>query len=94
MKLMFILLLATFSNLSFAMSTEELIKACRKVGTAKVLAQAEAYGLTVDPDQVKECGVDNRFMNPVKYVWFCATTSGGEKKISQMTQKSLFRECF
>lgn len=94
MKITTTFLFVLFSTSSFAISTSKLIKACQEVGTAKVVAQAEAYGLKVNPKDVKECGVDNRFMNPSKYVWFCAVTTGGEKKISSMTQKPAFKDCF
>ncbi|MCM2350559.1 MAG: hypothetical protein NDI69_11110 [Bacteriovoracaceae bacterium] len=80
---------------SFAISSEKLVKACQKVGIEKVTAQAEAYDLTVRTEEIKECGVDNRPLNFLaKYVWFCATTTGGEKEIKVITQKPAFKDCF
>jgi hypothetical protein len=94
MKLLAALLVATFSMSSFAISTEKLVKACQKVGTEKVVSQAKEYGLKVNPGDVRECGVDNRPLNPTKYVWFCAITTGDEETISKLTQKPLFGDCF
>lgn len=94
MKLMAVLLVATFSFSSFAIGTEKLIKSCKAVGVEKVLSQADSYGLKVNASDVKECGVDNRPLNVLaKYVWFCATTTGGEKEIKVLTQKSMFKDC-
>lgn len=95
MKFIATLLVASFSFSSFALSTEKLVNACRKVGFSKVVAQAEAYGLTVRTEEIIECGVDNRPLNILaKYVWFCATTTGGEKEIKVITQKTAFKDCF
>lgn len=95
MKFAAIFLVATFSMSSFAISTEKLIQACQKAGIEKVVSQAEDIGLRVNSKDVKECGVDNRPLNVLaKYVWFCATTTGGEKEIKVITQKPLFKDCF
>lgn len=94
MKLLLVASLTLASTASFAISTPKLIEACRKVGVEKVVDQAKAYGLKVNPKNVKECGVDNRPLNIASYVWFCATTEGGEKEISQLTQKPAFGKCF
>ncbi len=94
MKFLTLFLMVMFSMSSFAISTENLIKACQKVGVDKIVAQAEAFSLEVDPKSVKECGVDNRALNPSKYVWFCAVTTGGEKSITKITQKPAFKDCF
>lgn len=75
-------------------STKKLIESCREVGIAKVVSQAKSYNLKVNPKNVKVCDVDNRLTNPSKYVWFCAVTTGGEKEIQVLTQKSIFRDCF
>lgn len=83
-----------FSFGSHAMSTEKLIKACQKVGTEKVISQARALGLEVNPRSIKECGVDNRPFAIASYVWFCGKTTGGEKDIKVLTQKPAFQPCF
>lgn len=93
MKFSLFIMAVTFSFSSFAMSTEKLIKACENAGIEKVLAQAKSYGLKVKKQDIKECGVDNRSLSSSKYVWFCATTAGGERKIQVLTQKSFFSEC-
>ena len=95
MKLTFVVFAALLSLSAVASSSDALVKACQKAGVEKVLLQARALGLSVNASDVKECGVDNRPLNvAAKYVWFCATTTGGEKKIQVMTQKPLFRDCF
>lgn len=94
MKAALILALITVSTSSFAITTPKLIEACRKVGVAKVVAQAKSYGLQVKEKNIHECGVDNRPMSPSSYVWFCGFTDGGEKEISVMTQKPAFKDCF
>jgi hypothetical protein len=94
MKLLAALILATMSFSSFAITSEKLVESCRKVGIEKIVAEAEQKGLSVDPQNVSECGLDNRPLNISKYVWFCATTSGGEEDIQVLTQKPLFRKCF
>lgn len=94
MKL-FIALFISFASLnSYASSSDRLVAACLKAGVEKIILEARALGLEVEPKAVKECGVDNRPFSPSKYVWFCATSKGGEKKFQQMTQKPLFGDCF
>lgn len=88
------LLLVSFTTSAFAISTPKLIEACRKAGVQKVVAQAKALNLSVNPSDVKECGVDNRPLSISSYVWFCAKTKGGEKDISVLTQKPAFKDCF
>lgn len=92
MKTLFTIVLFSLSLSSFAAS-EKLVEACRDIGTEKLMKQAQAWGTYVDPKDVKECGIDSRPLNPSKYVWFCAKAADG-RKITVMTQKPLFRDCF
>lgn len=70
---------------------EKLVKDCRAVGIKKVKMQAKALGVTIRDQDVYACDVDDRFYNPSKYVTYCADTPRG--KISQLTQKPLFKDC-
>lgn len=95
MKLVLIAFLAsTFTISAFASSSDGLVRACERAGVEKVALQARSLGLKVKRQAIRECGVDNRPLNPWKYVWFCARTSGGEKVIRVITQKSAFSDCF
>lgn len=94
MKLLIALFVSIASLNSFASSSDRLVAACRRAGVEKIIQEARALGLEVVPNAVRECGVDNRPFSPSKYVWFCATSKGGEKKFQQMTQKPHFGDCF
>lgn len=94
MKFITMAIVLSLSAPSFAISTEKLIRACKPVGTEKITRQARALGLEVDPLKVRECGVDNRPLNIASYVWFCASSKGGEKDFKVLTQKPRFRPCF
>jgi hypothetical protein len=94
MKILITLSIMTFSFSSFAISNSKLVNACKPAGITKLQAQAKAKGLEVRAEDVKECGIDNRLLNPVKYVWFCATTTDGSEKITKLTQKAPFKPCF
>ncbi len=73
---------------------QTLIDKCMEAGRIKVVEQAEAYGCSLDPDDVVASGVDARFWNPSKYIWYlgCAQCSGGERVI-QKTVQSSFGKC-
>lgn len=93
MKFLTMLCLLSISAVSFAGNDKKLIESCRQVGEQKILDQAKYLNLKVDKKDIKVCGVDNS--NAIaKYVWFCATTTGGEEKITKLTQKPLFGKCF
>lgn len=95
MKALAALLILSFSASSFASSrTETLIELCRPVGIEKLHKRAEVLHLVLDEDSVRECGVDNRRMNPSKYVWFCGESTDGSKSLRVMTQKPVFKDCF
>jgi hypothetical protein len=75
-----------------AKENPDLVNDCRAVGVHKVKEQAKAWGITVANEDVYACDVDNSHWVFSNYVWFCADTPRG--KISQMTQKPKFRDCF
>lgn len=58
------------SSSAFAISDGALVKACWSRGVTKVVVQAQSYGCTFDADQVKVSGIDNRWYNTSKYIWF------------------------
>lgn len=93
MKALFLVMLMSFTTSSFAISTTDLIKACEKVGAEKILVKAQTLGVEIESDTIQECGVDNRRLNPSKYVWFCAKVKDETKVIRTLTQYS-FGNCF
>lgn len=94
MKLLAFAMITLFSTSTFAIGDGLLIKACHKAGVKKLQAQARYHNLRLDMSTLRTCGIDNRLLNPSKYVWFCATSTGGEKRFQALTQKSLFSDCF
>lgn len=69
MKIIFTLLLV--SSNAFAISDEELIKKCLSAGQEKISLQADILGCKV-LSEVEAVGIDNRWYNPSKYVWYAA----------------------
>ena len=70
MKVLAALLTLTFSTQAFAISNEEVAKACLEKGKAKIAAQAANWNCQVDLEKVEVQSVDNRWFNPSKYVWY------------------------
>lgn len=91
MKAFIALAFLSFSVSSFA-DTAKLVEKCRQAGEEKVMAQAASLNVKL-VEEVRECGVDNRPLNPSKYVWFCAKADRGDE-IKVLTQKPLFGKCF
>lgn len=75
-----------------AKENPKLVNECRAVGIKKVKLQAKSWGINVRDRDIYACDVDDRFLNPSKYVWYCADTPKG--RISQLTQKPLLKDCF
>ena len=73
-----------------AKDSPALVSACREVGVKKVIEQGKAWGLTIRPQDVYVCDVDDNWI--FDYVWYCANTPKG--KIQQMTQKQVLKDCF
>lgn len=83
-----------FSANAFAISDESLANKCLSVGKAKIEAQAEAWGCTVDIENVEVADIDNRFANPVKYIWYTASSEcDGSDTITKLVQYSK-GQCF
>lgn len=72
-----------------AKDSQGLVNACREVGAKKVIDQGKAWGLTIRPQDVYVCDVDDNWV--FDYVWYCANTPKG--KISRMVQKAGFGAC-
>ncbi len=94
MKTIIALVILSFSSSSFAISNSKLVNACKPAGIAKIQADAQTKGVDVNAEAVKECGIDNRLLNPSKYVWFCATSTDGTQKFNHITQKPALKPCF
>ena len=56
---------------TFAISDEQIIKECRDAGIRKVKSQSEAWNCELI-GEVEPNSVDNRWYNPVSYVWYHA----------------------
>jgi hypothetical protein len=81
----FVLVTSVFSSsAAFAISDSDLASTCLTTGKAKVVQQAEAFGCTVDASAVEVQGIDNRWYNPSKYVWYQVFTdcNGADRVIS------------
>ena len=70
MKSVITLLALAVSSNAFAISNEEIAKACLERGKAKIAEQAATWNCPVDLDKVEVQSVDNRWYNPSKYVWY------------------------
>ncbi|WP_413287665.1 hypothetical protein [Bdellovibrio sp. HCB337] len=74
------------------------VEGCKKVAILKLEAQAAKYGATLDLETVQVADIDDRVLNPWKYVWFIALGRGGEGggviQLEAMTQKPPFQKCF
>lgn len=84
------------SSLTALADSSKLVEQCRPAGVRKIIGMAESSNLQVSEDDIVECGIDNRSLNPYKYVWFCAEATGeaGSIRLSVMTQKGPFKKCF
>ncbi|MES2768931.1 MAG: hypothetical protein V4596_07290 [Bdellovibrionota bacterium] len=70
MKVIFALLLLVSTN-AFAIPDEELAEKCLSAGKEKITLQADILGCKII-SEVEAVGVDNRWYNPIKYVWYAA----------------------
>lgn len=75
MKLLTALLLLLMPTYAYALTDDELVVSCKRAGSAKLIAQADAWGCEL-PEKLEVTGVDNRQWNPSKYVWFEARVRG------------------
>lgn len=96
MKAFIALTLMFVSCVSFAASDNQLIQACATAGHEKLKAEASAHDCILDSRSVRVTGIDNRFYNPSKYVWFSARAiclRGQPITVQTLTQYS-FGRCF
>lgn len=73
MKKLFLILALVYSSTSpvSAITNDELISACRRIGSLKVHEQASSWSCRISGEvQVEE--IDNRWWNPSKYILFAA----------------------
>jgi UTP:GlnB (protein PII) uridylyltransferase len=78
-------------------SSPRYVSECAKVANAKLKIKASMLEATVVPGSMRVSGIDDRWSNPFKYVWFKAeaeTASGEIITIQALTQKSPFKPCF
>ncbi len=81
------LCISLIASSSFAISDEDLVKACLSRGTEKVISQAQAWGCQVEASQVEVQEIDNRWYNPSKYIWYKAEVScNGSDRIIKLVQ--------
>lgn len=69
-----------FSSSAFAISDEALGEACLEKGKEKLLFQAASYGCEIDLSGISVDEVDNRALNPSKYIWYRAPGTCEEGK--------------
>lgn len=87
MKKIVLLLSVLLSTQIFAISDSNLVDKCLETGKAKIQEQAQAWGCQVDLDKVQENGVDNRWYNPSKYVWYeVVGQCNGYDRVIQLVQ--------
>jgi hypothetical protein len=56
------------SSNAFAISDDDLVATCLEAGTYKLNLTAEGYGCKIE--NVEMDSIDNRWLNPSKYVWY------------------------
>lgn len=61
---------ASLSSTVFAITDEDLINKCSNIGKAKIVRQAINFGCEIDINQIEVEGIDSRWYNPSKYVWY------------------------
>jgi hypothetical protein len=94
-KLLLGLSFLAFSTNAYAVTDDELIQKCLEVGTEKIKLQAMIFECElISP--VEASGIDNRWYNPFKYVWYAADVKcadGSAYEIEKLTQYSK-GECY
>lgn len=96
MKKLILLSAMLFSSASFAIPTSALIEKCAETGVEKLLIQAEAKNCSNKRSELLVREVDNRILNPSKYVWYGMNFEcpEGKQELVEMVQyNSLSREC-
>ena len=84
-KMVFVIALGIVSGLSaFASEQPEFVETCAPRGLEKLRDQAAAYGASLQEQTFAVCGVDDRWYNPSKYVWYCASATAQDGSITQV----------
>ena len=97
-KIMLVLVVGLISSV-FALASvgaaevrqPKFVQTCAQTGLEKLLEQAQADGSTLQEETLSVCGVDSRWYNPSKYVWYCATAvseDGSDVNLKKMVQYS------
>ena len=79
--------------------TPPYLRDCFEAAAKKMARQAEAWDSTLDPSTIELDQVDDRTLNPYKYVWFTGVANkadGTREIIRVITQKSFLppKACF
>ena len=79
--------------------TPAYVSECLKAAKEKLRAISQLNGFTLDETTIFVSGIDDRWYNPSKYVWFSASVNksdGASETIQVLTQKSLLpvKSCF
>ena|SRR3989338_7607240 len=75
------------STNAFAISDDELIESCLEKGKQKLETHARVLGCNIDVNEVEASGIDNRWYNPSKYIWYSAlVTCDSEFEVTKLVQ--------
>ena len=80
MKFLFIVAFLSLSASAFAISNEKLVAACKSKAVQKLEDISSARGCVIETNHVIVDGIDNRLLNPSKYIWF-SVEANCEKKV-------------
>lgn len=96
MKLLISLLVIFATAPAFALNDRALVAACQNAGLRQLETQAQSDGCRLDVRTVRVTGIDNRFYNPSKYVWFAgrAVCAGGRSSVIQKMTQYYAGNCF
>ena len=78
--------LSFFSTNVFAISDEDLAKACFEVGKEKIISQAESFGCKIDISTIYVEDIDNRWYNPSAFIWFQIDVTEECKNLESITE--------
>lgn len=96
-KVAFIVALMTITTSAFAISDAGLVSKCTGKAYEKLTEAAQAQGCNMDSVAVTYSSLDNRKLNPSKYVWYEAEANCGESTmaVSALVQyDSMSGRCF
>ncbi len=99
MKTLLVLSILFGSTQAFAISDKNLISKCAPVGYLKILKHSECLNCTIVKDTFAAINIDNRTLNPYKYVMYEAQTECPNNpdvpSIKAITQySSINKDCY